>query len=89
MLRAGPVGLGGDGLHHLLEAGISVDKGKTAEHVHHVQDVVPDEGVLELAKVGADAKHVDLTLGLVFPVPKEHLGTGARGGTVQQFRHLS
>jgi len=63
------VRLSGDDLHHLAEAGIAMHEGEAAKHVYHVKDVVPDERILELAEVSADAEQVHLPLLLSLPVP--------------------
>jgi hypothetical protein len=74
-VAASLVGLRGDRLHHLAEAGIGADEGEAAEHVCHVQDIVPDERVLELAEIGADAEHKEAPVVLAFHLPEaEEMG---------------
>jgi hypothetical protein len=44
-----------------------MDKRVAAEDIGHVQDVVPDEGVLKLAEVAPGPKQVVFDLGPAFP----------------------
>jgi hypothetical protein len=69
--------------HHLADPLVAASEGEAAEHIDHVQDVVPDEGVLELPEIGTDPEHVDIARALMFLVPQQHLGPCSGPRTVQ------
>ena len=80
------VSLGCDRGDYLLEARVRVDEGEAAENVSHVQQVVPHEGIFELAEGAANAEQVVLLPARIGSMLQEHLCSGMDGGYVMQLR---
>lgn len=62
--------------------------GKAREDGEQVNEVVPDQGDLELAEVRAHVKHVGVADGACLPEAEQRCGAGAAGGAVTPWGEL-